>query len=77
VRGAAYYGVGTSNWTNLATATTPRAPQPIQPGSSYPPPDMPIQCDETIRGHVLCTLLALVLRQELQDGLSRDGHKFK
>jgi hypothetical protein len=41
-RVAAYNGAGTSNWSTVATVTTPRAPQPIQPGSSYPPPDMPI-----------------------------------
>jgi len=29
--------------------------------------------DETIRGHVFCTFLALVLRKELQDRLERKG----
>ena len=33
--------------------------------------------DETIRGHVFCSFLALVLRQELEDRLSRDGHEFE
>ena len=31
------------------------------------------QCDETIRGHVFCSFLALVLRKELQDLLIRKG----
>jgi hypothetical protein len=31
------------------------------------------QCDETIRGHVFCSFLALVLRKELQDRLERKG----
>ena len=31
------------------------------------------QCDETIRGHVFCSFLALVLRKELQDRLERQG----
>jgi Transposase DDE domain len=35
------------------------------------------QCDETIRGHVFCSFLALVLRQELEDRLARDGHDFE
>jgi hypothetical protein len=29
------------------------------------------QCDETIRGHVFCSFLALVLRKELEDRLAR------
>ena len=32
------------------------------------------KCDETIRGHVFCSFLALVLRQELEARLARDGH---
>ncbi|MBV8488362.1 MAG: IS1634 family transposase [Planctomycetaceae bacterium] len=35
------------------------------------------KCDETIRGHVFCSFLALVLRQELEDWLARDGHDFE
>jgi len=31
------------------------------------------KCDETIRGHVFCSFLALVLRKELQDLLSSKG----
>src|SRR5512144_84091 len=31
-------------------------------------------CDETIRGHVFCSFLALVLRQELQARLEERGH---
>lgn len=31
------------------------------------------QCDETIRGHVFCSFLALVVRKELQDRLERKG----
>ena len=31
------------------------------------------KCDETIRGHVFCSFLALVLRKELQDRLERKG----
>ena len=31
------------------------------------------KCDETIRGHVWCSFLALVLRKELQDRLGRKG----
>ena len=31
------------------------------------------KCDETIRGHVFCSFLALVLRKELQDRLERQG----
>lgn len=32
------------------------------------------KCDETIRGHVFCSFLALVLRKELQDRLEANGH---
>lgn len=35
------------------------------------------QCDETIRGHVFCSFLALVLRQELETRLAQDGHKLE
>jgi transposase len=35
------------------------------------------QCDETIRGHVFCSFLALVLRQELQARLEARGHHFE
>jgi transposase len=31
------------------------------------------KCDETIRGHVFCSFLALVMRKELQDRLERKG----
>jgi hypothetical protein len=31
------------------------------------------KCDETIRGHVFCSFVALVLRKELQDRLERRG----
>jgi transposase len=33
--------------------------------------------DETIRGHVFCTFLALILRKELQDRLSAAGEEFE
>lgn len=33
--------------------------------------------DETIRGHVFCSFLALVLRQELQSRLQAKGHHFE
>jgi len=33
------------------------------------------KCDETIRGHVFCSFLALLLRKELQDRLDRSGHR--
>lgn len=33
------------------------------------------KCDETIRGHVFCSFLALVLRKELQDRLEAKGEK--
>ena len=32
------------------------------------------KCDETIRGHVFCSFLALMLRQELQARLAERGH---
>jgi Transposase DDE domain len=35
------------------------------------------KCDETIRGHVFCSFLALVLRKELQDRLDTYGHRFE
>jgi transposase len=35
------------------------------------------KCDETIRGHVFCSFLALVLRQELQSRLAERGHKLE
>jgi transposase len=35
------------------------------------------KCDETIRGHVFCSFLALVLRKELDDALNRVGAKFE
>jgi len=35
------------------------------------------QCDETICGHVFCSFLALVLRQELEARLAKDGHDFE
>ncbi len=35
------------------------------------------QCDETIRGHVFCSFLALTLRKELQDRLAAQGDKFE
>jgi len=35
------------------------------------------KCDETIRGHVFCSFLALVLRKELQDRLAAQGDKFE
>jgi transposase len=35
------------------------------------------KCDETIRGHVFCSFLALVLRKELQDRLEAQGDKFE
>ncbi len=35
------------------------------------------KCDETIRGHVFCSFLALVLRQELQSRLEKQGHEFE
>ena len=33
--------------------------------------------DETIRGHVFCSFLALVLRKELEDRLAAAGHNFE
>ena len=35
------------------------------------------KCDETIRGHVFCSFLALVLRKELQDRLEAGGEKYE
>jgi transposase len=35
------------------------------------------RCDEMIRGHVFCSFLALVLRQELQARLEGRGHEFE
>jgi transposase len=35
------------------------------------------QRDETIRGHVFCSFLALLLRQELQSRLEERGHHFE
>jgi hypothetical protein len=35
------------------------------------------RCDETIRGHVFCSFLALVLRQELQSRLEAQGDTFE
>jgi transposase len=35
------------------------------------------KCDQTIRGHVFCSFLALVLRQELQARLEERGHKLE
>jgi hypothetical protein len=35
------------------------------------------QRDETIRGHVFCSFLALVLRHELQARLQAQGHGFE
>jgi hypothetical protein len=35
------------------------------------------KCDETIRGHVFCSFLALVLRQELQARLEQRGQQFE
>jgi hypothetical protein len=35
------------------------------------------RCDETIRGHVFCSFLALVLRDELQRRLTARGHDFE
>ena len=35
------------------------------------------RCDETIRGHVFCSFLALILRDELQRRLAARGHAFE
>ena len=35
------------------------------------------KCDETIRGHVFCSFLALLLRKELQDQLARKEWKLE
>jgi hypothetical protein len=34
------------------------------------------KCDETIRGHVFCSFLALVLRKELEKSLEKAGERF-
>jgi transposase len=34
-------------------------------------------CDDTIRGHVFCSFLALLLRHELQARLQERGHKYE
>jgi transposase len=35
------------------------------------------KCDETIRGHVFCSFLALLLRKELLDRLAAQGEKLE
>jgi transposase len=35
------------------------------------------QTDETIRGHVFCSFLALVLRNELDSRMKKAGHSFE
>jgi len=35
------------------------------------------KCDETIRGHVFCSFLALLLRKELDRDLDRYGYRFE
>lgn len=35
------------------------------------------KCDETIRGHVFCSFLAIVLRKELEQDLEQAGHRFE
>jgi transposase len=35
------------------------------------------KCDETIRGHVFCSFLALVLRKELDQTMDRAGERFE
>ena len=35
------------------------------------------QCDSTIRGHVFCSFLALILKKELDRRLNRAGHQFE
>jgi len=35
------------------------------------------KCDETIRGHVFCSFLALLLRKELERNLDRCDHRFE
>src|SRR5262249_54792561 len=35
------------------------------------------RCDEAIRGHVFCSFLALVLRQELESRLASAGHELE
>jgi hypothetical protein len=44
-RVAAYNAAGTSAWSNVATVTTPRTPQPLNPGTGYPEPDVPLYVD--------------------------------
>jgi transposase len=35
------------------------------------------RCDETIRGHVFCSFLALTLMKELEDRLEAKGHRLE
>jgi hypothetical protein len=35
------------------------------------------KCDDTIRGHVFCSFLALVLRKELEEALDQTGDRFE
>ena len=35
------------------------------------------RCDETIRGHVFCSFLALILRKELDQALDQVGERFE
>jgi hypothetical protein len=35
------------------------------------------KCDETIRGHIFCSFLALILRKELMDRLTAAGHPLR
>jgi hypothetical protein len=35
------------------------------------------KCDETIRGHVFCSFLALVLRKELEQALEKSNERFE
>lgn len=35
------------------------------------------KCDDTIRGHVFCSFLALLLRKELLDRLAAQGDRFE
>lgn len=35
------------------------------------------KCDETIRGHVFCSFLALLVRKEMERDLENAGHKFE
>jgi hypothetical protein len=41
-RVAAYNGAGTSAWSNIATATTPRTPERTTHGTAFPAPDFPL-----------------------------------